>query len=40
MAEKAEVIATKSQAEMMSLQGDMQALVMKYMQQLVVLLFI
>jgi hypothetical protein len=32
MAEKAEVIATKSQAEMMSLQGDMQALVMKYMQ--------
>jgi hypothetical protein len=32
MAEKAEVIATKSQEEMMSLQGDMQALVMKYMQ--------
>ena len=32
MAEKVEVIATKSQEEMMSLQGDMQALVMKYMQ--------
>ena len=32
MAAKAETIATKSQEEMMSLQGDMQALVMKYMQ--------
>lgn len=32
MAEKAETIATKSQEEMMSLQGEMQALVMKYMQ--------
>lgn len=32
MAEKAEVIAGKSQEAMMSLQGDIQALVMKYMQ--------
>jgi hypothetical protein len=32
MAEKAEVIASKSQEALMSLQGDIQALVMKYMQ--------
>jgi len=32
MAEKAEAIAGKSQEAMMSLQGDMQAIVMKYMQ--------
>ena len=32
MAEKAEVIAQKSQDSMMSLQGEVQALVMKYMQ--------
>jgi uncharacterized protein len=32
MAEKAEVIMTKSQEAMASLQGDIQALVMKYMQ--------
>lgn len=32
MAEKSEVIASKSQEAMMSLQGDIQALVMKYMQ--------
>jgi hypothetical protein len=32
MAEKSETIATKSQEVMMSLQGDIQALVMKYMQ--------
>jgi hypothetical protein len=32
MADKAEVIASKSQEEMMALQGEMQALVMKYMQ--------
>ncbi|MEO0037831.1 MAG: hypothetical protein RIQ59_1042 [Bacteroidota bacterium] len=32
MGAKAETIATKSQEEMISLQGDMQALVMKYMQ--------
>ena len=31
MSEKSEVIATKSQEAMMALQGDMQALVMKYM---------
>jgi uncharacterized protein len=31
MAEKAETIASKSQEAMMSLKGDMQALVMKYM---------
>ncbi|MGL2962187.1 DUF2059 domain-containing protein [Flavobacterium sp. RSB2_4_14] len=32
MAEKSEVIAEKSQAAMMSLQGDMQAMMSKYMQ--------
>lgn len=32
MAEKAEVIAEKSQASMMELQGEIQTLVMKYMQ--------
>jgi hypothetical protein len=32
MAEKAEVIAEKSQASMMELQGEIQSLVMKYMQ--------
>jgi hypothetical protein len=32
MAEKAEVIAQKSQDSMMGLQGEVQALVMKYMQ--------
>ncbi|RAR71586.1 DUF2059 domain-containing protein [Flavobacterium aciduliphilum] len=32
MADKAETIASKSQEAMMSLQGDIQALVMKYMQ--------
>jgi hypothetical protein len=32
MAEKSEAIASKSQEAMMSLQGDIQALVMKYMQ--------
>jgi uncharacterized protein len=31
MAEKSEIIASKSQEAMMSLQGDIQALVMKYM---------
>ena len=32
MAEKAEVIATKSQEAMASLQGEIQAMMMKYMQ--------
>lgn len=32
MAEKAEIIGQKSQDSMMSLQGEVQALVMKYMQ--------
>lgn len=32
MAEKSEAIAEKSQAAMMEVQGDVQALVMKYMQ--------
>jgi len=32
MGEKAEVIASKSQDAMKDLQGDIQALVMKYMQ--------
>ena len=32
MAQKSETIATKSQEALMSLQGDIQALVMKYMQ--------
>ncbi|WP_333876960.1 DUF2059 domain-containing protein [Flavobacterium sp.] len=32
MAEKSEIIAQKSQESMMALQGELQALVMKYMQ--------
>lgn len=32
MAEKAEILAQKSQESMVALQGEMQALVMKYMQ--------